>query len=265
VRPGLAHGSIPRRSGSRSPQAPAPPRLLPSHESARVREKIAGHAVCSHNRLMATRALFAFVFAGGFSAAWVAGACGNYVPPDVASDQGPANALQGKTLPGPPDEEGGSGVASSSGTGSSSGSSSGTGSSSGAPTGPFLCETQTPAGTIVDGGTCSVSFQTDIFLKMQQGGTWSCATAGTCHGGVQPPLMTTNTAAAFYTSLATFTIPNSNLPYVNPCSTNPADSQFACNVASTGTCGDLMPTTGAIPAADQTAVATWVACGAPFN
>jgi hypothetical protein len=221
---------------------------------------------------MATRALFAFVFVGGFSAAWVAGACGNYVPPDVASDQGPANALQGKNLPGDPYEEGGSGVASSSGTGSSSGSSSGTGSSSGAPTGPFLCETQTPVGTIVDGGACSVSFQTDIFLKMENGGTWSCATASLCHGtgSVEPPSLTTDTAAAFYTALANqaFTVNGATVPYVNPCSTSPTESGFACNTlpqGTTGACGSQMPTTGAISAADQASIATWVACGAPFN
>jgi hypothetical protein len=266
VRLALGAGSISRRCGSRSPQVPGPPGSLPSRESAGLREKIAGHAACSHNRLMAKRAVFAFVFVGGLSAAWLAGACGNYVPPDVASDQGPANGLQGKSIPGPPDEEGGSGVAPS----SSSGSSSGTGTSSGGPTGPFLCQTQTPAGTIVDGGACSVSFTNDIYPKMQSGGTWGCAVAGTCHGGATAPNLQGSTAASFYTGLATDGVPVNGVtvPVVNPCSTSPTESVFVCvtvPTGATGACSSQMPISTPISAADNATIATWVACGAPFN
>jgi hypothetical protein len=203
------------------------------------------------------------LFGSALSVAGLVAACADPTPPDVAT-YGPPNGLSGKEgqLPGPPDEGDGGG-----GTGSSSGTSSGTGSSSGA-TAQYLCQQQTPGATLADpDGGCSVSFTTDLFPKMQAGGTWNCASpANGCHGNLQAPLLTTNTATAFYTTLANFALgDDKGVPYINPCSTDPTKSGFACNVASTGTCGILMPSGAAMAAADQTAVATWVACGAPLN
>jgi len=181
-------------------------------------------------------------------------ACSNYVPPDVPN-YGPPNGLSGKA----PDTPTGGGDDAGGGT---------TPEDAGGSTGatPLLC--QTSGGTIVDGGACAVSFTTQIYPKMQAGGTWNCAGIVGCHGGSAiAPVLNGTTAQSFYDAMAnmSFTYVTPAVPYVNPCSTSPTSSALACSVASTGTCGNLMPLGTAMPAADQTTIATWVACGAPFN
>jgi hypothetical protein len=206
---------------------------------------------------------------GGWRALLLSSACGvgamsaclTYVPPDEPN-YGPPSGLQGRQSELPSaSSSGASGSSSGAATGSSSGtgagSSSGTGTSSGT---QYLCEQQ--GGELVDAGTCSVSFTTDLYPKMEASGAWTCASAS-CHATVAPVL--SGSAQDYYTTLANYEATTSAPPYVNPCSTNPADSQFACNVATTGTCGSQMPLGAPLATAGQQSVATWVACGAPFN
>jgi hypothetical protein len=56
---------------------------------------------------------------------------------------------------------------------------------------------------------------------------------------------------------------NNNLPYINPCSTDPTKSSFLCDTLPTGACGDTMPLGTGL--ADAGTLATWIACGAPEN
>lgn len=122
-----------------------------------------------------------------------------------------------------------------------------------------------------DGGTCAVSFTTTIYQKyMAATGTWKCADAA-CHGpgSLTSPSISDNPKAA-YLSLANYKGASFALkPYINPCAVDPATSAMTCNLSNA--CPPLMPTTGvgvtgavATPA-ELADVATWLACGAPFN
>ncbi len=156
---------------------------------------------------------------------------------EVDTKYGQHSGLQKSNLPNPPPVEGG---------GPST-------------DGGFLC------GTPVDAGTCSVSYTNDIYPKMTS--TWHCTDAN-CHGAnVQQPTMLDN-ANDTYANLQAFKGIN-NLPYLNPCSTDPDASTFVCNV-STPFCGTAqMPfpdntlMTGTMSASDLMLVTTWVQCGAP--
>jgi hypothetical protein len=118
-----------------------------------------------------------------------------------------------------------------------------------------------------------VSFAADIYPKMISGGTWNCASPLTgCHGGTQTPSFAApvaQTATGYYAVLANYALADdANLLYVNPCSTDPTKSGFACNTlapAATGVCGISMPSGSPMSATDQQTIATWVACGAPNN
>jgi hypothetical protein len=122
-----------------------------------------------------------------------------------------------------------------------------------------------------DGGPCPVSFQMTIYPKyMAATGTWKCADAA-CHGpgSLTSPSISDNPKTA-YLSLANYKGASfAPKPYINPCVTDPAPSAMTCNLA--GACLPLMPTTGVgvtgamATTAEQADVATWLACGAPFN
>ena len=188
-------------------------------------------------------------------------ACSNYVPPDV-SPYGPPNGL--KSSPTPP-----SGSSSSS-SGSSSGGTTGTGEDAGGGSSgdggtPMMGAVTYACGTpLADAGACSISWTKDIYPKMAGGGTWNCGGASPCHGGTQAPVLTGD-EHSYYTTLANYTgTAADGHPYFDPCSTVAANSDFLCNVSSTGTCGAaLMPLGAAI--ADTSSIATWVGCGAPEN
>jgi hypothetical protein len=198
-------------------------------------------------------------------------ACSNYVPPDVPA-YGPPNGLTGK-VPLPPEVagEGGAGP-----TSDDAGSSSGGGEGGGGA--QFLC--QKSGGTLSPAATCSVSFVNDIFPKMESGGAWNCGgTATGCHGSptaavpylqaAGPSATVPQTAAGYYAVFANFALAdNTSKPYFDPCSIDPTQSSFVCNTLATGAtgqCGIAMPQGITVAAADTTAIATWVACGAPFN
>jgi hypothetical protein len=214
-----------------------------------------GHGACSQNAVMGSlRVALGFLCVVG---AGVGGAiaCSNYVPPDVAN-YGPPNGIDGKQPNGPGTS---SGSGSSSGSSSSGGSSGDGGTSSGGtPTVTYAC------GTPIDGGPCAVSWSQTIYPAMQAGGAWGCAGGSSCHTVIQPTL--SGSASAVYTTMANYTGIN-NLPYFNPCSTDPTKSTFVCNTATT-TCSVQMPTvggTGAMTDAGLAEIAAWVACGAPQN
>ena len=74
---------------------------------------------------------------------------------------------------------------------------------------------------------------------------------------------------AFYTTLANYkgTVTSgtqAGQTYFNPCSTDPGQSTFVCNLKPTGYCGSLGMPLG-ITVANPGPIATWVACGAPEN
>jgi hypothetical protein len=205
-----------------------------------------------------------FVLAVGVATAV---ACGDTEPPDVPT-YGQPNGLSKQPLPPTGNEVsdgGGGGTGSSGGSSGGGGSGSSSGSSSGgAPAVQFACVAA--GGSVVDGGACAVSWTNQIYPATQAAGTWACAKSG-CHatGGTAPTLA--GSATDVYDTLATFTgIATGG--YVNPCSTDSAQSSFVCNTLATGACGigGSMPLGGpAIATADATTIATWVACGAPLN
>jgi hypothetical protein len=195
-----------------------------------------------------------------------AAACADSEPPDVPNYGPPNDPLQGKTPLGP----NGSNQTAPSGEDAAASSSSGGGSSSGSGSGgtvtTFACETG--GATIVDGGPCTVSWSTTIYPAIQ--GAWGCSAATPCHASTAPVM--TGSASAVYATLANYTsatVLGNNNPYINPCSTAPAESNFVCNTqaaGTTGACGNAMPLVGGpLTAAATTEIATWVACGAPQN
>ena len=67
-----------------------------------------------------------------------------------------------------------------------------------------------------------------------------------------------------WAAFASFKLKNGKL-YINPCSTDPAQSTIACNVNAAATCGALMPPGTGLPAQVVADMATWLKCGAPNN
>jgi hypothetical protein len=120
------------------------------------------------------------------------------------------------------------------------------------------------------GGDCKVSWSKDIYSKMGAAGAWQCASSA-CHGGLQSPVLT-GSATDFYNTLAatmvTSTDGTTTLPFLLPCSTSPAKSDFVCVTASSN-CGPEMPAIGsgavALTPTDVANVKTWIACGSLNN
>ncbi len=156
---------------------------------------------------------------------------------EVDTKYGPHSGLSKSNLPNPPPAEGGTNT-----------------------DGGLSC------GTPVDAGTCSVSYATDIWPKMQ--GTWHCSDAK-CHGAnVNQPTMLDSPDDA-YAALLAYKV--GTRPYFNPCSTDPDASSFICNISSPA-CGTAqMPFpdntlgSGPMSGGDFSLVETWVQCGAPKN
>lgn len=120
-------------------------------------------------------------------------------------------------------------------------------------------------GTQIDGGTCAVSWKTDII------GAWSTANCSStaCHGGPTPinqPSIDTTNATTTWMNLEAFTI-STGLPYINPCSVDPTASAIGANMLADpgATGGSHMPQAGQLAQADIDKINMWVICGAPDN
>lgn len=118
-----------------------------------------------------------------------------------------------------------------------------------------------------DGG-CSISFTKDILgKKLGAAGTWGCAASG-CHdpqGGSEPRINTDDPA---YTYKHMYTNGAGGLPYVNPCSTDPAKSAFVGNLSNPSTAGQHMPLGHTdLPSQSDidTIIKPWIQCGSPLN
>ena len=120
-----------------------------------------------------------------------------------------------------------------------------------------------PAG---DGG-CSVKWSTDIVPLFGDDAGWGCSKGGSCHGGAASPPINNNDPKQAYDQLRAYTaIRGAAKPYINPCSLNPADSTFQCNLsAAPNNCGSPMPKGSAALAADMAKLDTWLKCGSPNN
>lgn len=120
-------------------------------------------------------------------------------------------------------------------------------------------------GQIVDGGACAVSFKTDI-LGAFGNGKGNCGVTG-CHGGDPPqyePPIDPGDPNKMWNVFQKFSLSNGK-PYINPCSTDPAQSTIACNINSATPCGSLMPKGTPLPADVVTKFDTWLKCGSPNN
>jgi hypothetical protein len=119
-----------------------------------------------------------------------------------------------------------------------------------------------------DGGSCSVSWGSQLFPNMTASGAWKCGSSS-CHGGFQAPKVTAS-ASATYANFAAYTLtpPAPALPYILPRNTDPTKSGIECNLSGTS-CGNQMPlaTGGAqlLTASQIAMIDTWVKCGAPDN
>lgn len=111
-------------------------------------------------------------------------------------------------------------------------------------------------------GTCAVTFRSIL----ESFRTAQCSAASSCHGGATPPRINPDDAAATYAALTSYTIVSNGKPYVNPCSTNPADSSIICNLSATS-CGVAMPqgAPGTFDPAKLSDIQTWIGCGSPNN
>lgn len=121
-------------------------------------------------------------------------------------------------------------------------------------------------GQLLDAGTCTVSFKTNILPAFQAA---NCQTAGSCHGGQSPPNQPRIDPAdgpGMWNEFAAFKISNpATIPYINPCSTDATKSTIACNVNKAAPCGSLMPPGLGLPPNVVADIETWLKCGAPNN
>jgi hypothetical protein len=115
---------------------------------------------------------------------------------------------------------------------------------------------------------CKVTWTKDIQPNMTAGGKWACGNAS-CHGsGAFSPALGGSATDYYNTLVATSDmLATPALPFILPCSTNPAKSAFVCNVSG-DSCGSQMPPLGnSVGAAefsksDIAMIKTWIACGA---
>ena len=111
---------------------------------------------------------------------------------------------------------------------------------------------------VVDGGACAVSWS-GFVLPLLQG-----ERCMVCHAN-QPPTFSSDVNTTYADFRDTVKLKASALPYINPCSTDPAASTLVGNLR--GTAGKIMPPAPQAPTAagDIDKVETWVKCGAPKN
>ncbi len=118
-------------------------------------------------------------------------------------------------------------------------------------------------GKVVDGGACAVSFKT-ILAAFKAA---NCQTAGSCHGGDSPPnqpRINPDDPAGMWAVFSAFKLSNGKF-YINPCSTDPAESTIACNVNQGAPCGAVMPPGQGLPPNVVADIETWLKCGSPNN
>jgi hypothetical protein len=117
-------------------------------------------------------------------------------------------------------------------------------------------------------GSCSVKWSTDLIPLFGEDGGWGCSKGGSCHGGVAAPFVNNNDPRQAYDQLRAYTvIRGPTRPYINPCSLDPNDSTFLCNMAPPGpnACGSPMPKGAPSLPADLQKLETWIRCGSPNN
>lgn len=118
-------------------------------------------------------------------------------------------------------------------------------------------------GKLLDAGTCTVSFKTDILAAFRAA---NCQTTGSCHGGASPPNLPRIEPddPNMWAEFAAFKLTNGT-PYTNPCSTDKTKASIACNVNKAAPCGSVMPPGIGLSADVVTKIETWLACGSPNN
>jgi hypothetical protein len=188
---------------------------------------------------------FACVSAGGL--ALIAACTTDYQKGTEDPNFGAPNALAGQKQPGP--------------TSANTSDGGGSGGGGGATNVPECVKS---GGALVDGGACTVSFKTDILAAF---GVANCQTAGSCHGGATPPnqpRIDPGDGPGMWNEFASFKL-STGKPYINPCSTDPAQSTIACNVNLAAPCGTVMPPAIGLPADIVAKIDTWLKCGSPNN
>jgi hypothetical protein len=122
----------------------------------------------------------------------------------------------------------------------------------------------------IDAGTCAVSFSKDIEPMFSTQSVWGCTNMN-CHGGTLQTPQITGTPALDYPTLTAYST-NFTRPYINSCSTDPAQSSISCNITTTGDSCDGMSAMPVLqygnsaPTTTQLAmITTWLQCGAPNN
>lgn len=118
-------------------------------------------------------------------------------------------------------------------------------------------------GTVVDAGTCDVSFSKDVLGAFK---TANCATTS-CHGGTTPPKIDTADGPGTWQVFQAFNI-SVGKAYINPCSKDTSASAIGCNLLAegqAGACGVHMPIGAQIPQAALDKINAWSKCGSPNN
>jgi hypothetical protein len=121
-------------------------------------------------------------------------------------------------------------------------------------------------GSLVDAGTCPVSFKTEILGAF---GLANCATAA-CHLGATPrnePQIEPSDGPGTWKILQAFT-GSAGKPYINPCSTDDTKSAMGANMLpDPGPAGGgvHMPQGAQLPQGDIDKINIWLKCGSPNN
>lgn len=109
-----------------------------------------------------------------------------------------------------------------------------------------------PADFIIE-PNCAVRWSA-IFPKTQATGAWKCASAG-CHFDTNKPILSGNPDAKKTWDIFRAHKSTDGVPYINPCSKDPAASYIVANLQ--GKKGTLMPLTGALQPSEIADVETW--------
>ncbi len=127
------------------------------------------------------------------------------------------------------------------------------------PPGPTLKRGCPPEQVITPTPECANSFKPVLDAFVAAG----CTAGGTCHT-TTPPRFGAADVAGSWQAFAEYPFPG-GLLYINPCSTDPAQSGIQCNLLPTGqSCGQHMPQgSGQVTAEVVALVDTFQKCGSP--